>query len=211
MGSFFNMEGGFFNILGKAFDVIAISLIYIICCIPIITIGPATTALYYTTAKSIRKDRGYTTKEFFHSFRQNLKPGIIMGLIYTSLFLVMSFNIYAVRAMDNKMSSILFPIYLSISLFIAMTAIYSFPNLSRFTLSVKQIMKNSFFMSIRHIGSTFIMLILVVIAVLGVVLFPYAIIFMPGVTCLLISLMMERILKKYIPKDDSNVDAWYME
>ena len=68
MSGFFNLDNPFFSIMGKIFDMMVISVVYILICIPIITIGPATTALYYVVVKLIRRERGYVFSEFFKSF-----------------------------------------------------------------------------------------------------------------------------------------------
>ena len=85
MGSLFNLENGFFSFMGKFWDMILLSIIWVLCCIPIITIGPATTAMYYATVKVIRRERGYVLREFFRSFKDNLKLGLISAFIFLSI------------------------------------------------------------------------------------------------------------------------------
>lgn len=211
MGNFFNLEGGFFNIMGKVFDIMLVSLVWFLCCIPIITIGPATTALYYSVVKSIRRERGYVTKEFFHSFKINLKQGIISGLIYTVIALVMAFNFSIVKQMDNKVGTVLFGIYVVMCILFYIAAIYTFPNLSRFTLTLKGLFKNAVIMSITHLPSTILMAIIVAVGIFAIWYIPISILFVPGLACLLVSFFMEKILKIYTPEDAGQEDAWYME
>ena len=61
----FNWDNIVFQMLGKLVDCVWVSILWVICCIPVFTIGASTTALYYTVHKSIRGDRGYTTRTFF--------------------------------------------------------------------------------------------------------------------------------------------------
>lgn len=211
MGSFFSLEGGFFGGMGKIFDVIFVSLLWTLCCLPIITIGPATTALYYCVVKSIRRERGYIAKEFFHSFKVNFKQGTIVGLIFTVFAVIMSFNFYIVKQMNGTLGNILFGIYIVMCLFIIATAIYAFPNLSRFTLSFKNLFKNSIIMAIRHLPFTLIMTVIIAISLGVMYIIPITTLFIPGVACLTVSLMMEKILKKYTPEDAGRPDDWFME
>ena len=53
MGDFFNVDNKFFQGLGKIIDVICLSAFWFFLCIPIVTAGAATTALYYTVNKVI--------------------------------------------------------------------------------------------------------------------------------------------------------------
>ena len=78
MSNLFNMDNPLFSILSKICDMLFISIIYIFLCIPIITIGPASTALYYTMVKVVRKERGYIFREFFKSFKLNFKRASIV-------------------------------------------------------------------------------------------------------------------------------------
>ena len=81
MGNFFNMDNPLFSILSKVCDMLFISIAFILICIPVITIGPACTALYYVVVKVIRRERGYVFREFFKSFRLNFKRRIISVLM----------------------------------------------------------------------------------------------------------------------------------
>ena len=47
MNSFFNYEGPFFNVLNRLSDLVILNVLWFICCLPIVTIGASTTALYY--------------------------------------------------------------------------------------------------------------------------------------------------------------------
>jgi uncharacterized membrane protein YesL len=211
MGSFFRIYGGLFTGLGKVFDIMLVSLLWFICCLPIVTIGPATTALYYTVVKTIRRERGYVSKEFFHSFRLNLKQGMISGIMLTVFAVLMLVNFQLVKAIKSNISTILFGIYLSMTIIVFLTSVYVFPNLSRFTLTVKGLFKNSFAMAIRHFPSSILIGVIVLACVFGMYIMPIAIFFLPGLGTLLTSFLMEKILKKYTPETDADTEAWYMQ
>ena len=71
-----SLLGRFFNLV---FDLVIMHLIWIICSLPIFTIGASTTALYYAFMKRTRRDEGYIWKNFFlffhtsSQYRRNLK------------------------------------------------------------------------------------------------------------------------------------------
>jgi Predicted integral membrane protein len=220
MSNFFNMDNAFFTFLGKVCDVLFLSLIWIVFCIPIITIGPANTALYYACVKVIRRERGYVFREFFKSFKLNFKRGAIIGVILTAILVVLSLDIFAARAAFNgssSVNSIMFGIYLALAIFVISIAIYIFPLLSRFDMSVKQLFKASAFMSLRHfIPYTIGILVLLALAVLGVFFIPILIFIIPAGVTVCYSLLMEKVLKKYMPTDenadeDTSKDQWYLE
>ncbi|MBP5332214.1 MAG: YesL family protein, partial [Lachnospiraceae bacterium] len=82
MAKFFNPENAFFTTINKIVDTIWLSLLWTICSLPLITIGPASCGLYYATVKVTRRNRSYVTKEFFKGFKQNFKVGVPASIIF---------------------------------------------------------------------------------------------------------------------------------
>jgi uncharacterized membrane protein YesL len=191
----------------------------VILCIPVVTIGPANTALYYATVKVIRRERGYLFREFFRSFRLNFKRGAIIGLILTVMYIILGLDLFTAWTAftpNASMNSIFFGIYLVITFFLISFTIYVFPVLSRFDLTLKQLIKTSLFMSLKHLPYTIVMLIVVVAAAAGILFIPILVVILPATVAFINSLLMERIFKKYIPKDengenDTSKDEWYLE
>ena len=185
--------------------------------------GPASTALYYTVVKVIRRERSYMMKEFLRSFKLNFKQGILLSLIYMVFAALMLFDLEYARQLSeqgSKYGSVLYGIFLVLLLFVLFTMIYSFPVLSRFTVSMKHLFKWSFFLSIRHIGWTLVMVALFACTAIIMYFSFFAasplLIILPGIYTLVLSLPMERVLKKYMPKEEATdeedgVDRWYNE
>lgn len=220
MGNLFNMDNPFFSAMGKICDMLFLSIAWAILCIPIITIGPATTAMYYATVKVIRRERSYLFREFFHSFKQNFKQGAIVTIILALVcFVIVGINrTYAEGLMqtEEKKGFILLSIYNAMTIIIIFFVIYIFPILSRFTMSVKQLFKVTFTMAIRHLPST-ILMTLITVAFAFCTYYIKALIFIAPVLCTFInSFFLEKIFKKYMPKSEGNpeetgVDEWYLE
>lgn len=219
MSGFFNVDNAFFTFMGKVCDIILLSIAWIILCIPIVTIGPATTALYYTTVKVIRRERGYVFREFFRAFRSNLKNGMILGVIITLLFGILYVDRqYAVEVMKTNynLGFLLYCMFNAMGVILICITTYIFPVLSRFQMKKMQIVKTSLFMSIKHLPSTILMIVAIFIFYLGISIIPMLFIIAGGTCALVISLLMERIFKKYMPKADEaseedGKDEWYLE
>lgn len=219
MSNFFSSDSPFFVFLSKVCDLIFLSTLWIVMCIPIITIGPANTALYYATVKVIRRDRSYLFREFFRSFKLNFKKGAIVGAITTIMYVVLSFDIYVTwtsSANSQSRSAVFMGIYLAVLIVLTCLSIYVYPVLSRFDVSIKQLYKISLYMCMRHPLHTLGMLAILVVSVIGIVYNLLLVFIVPASATLLSSLLMERILKKYTPKsegseEESGKDEWYLE
>lgn len=223
MSSFFNSDNSIFNGISKIFDLLMLSLVWLVLCIPVVTIGPASTALYYTVVKVIRRERSYVFKEFFRSFKLNFKQGAIVGLIYVVLGVIMFFDIEYAKAMaeeGSKMGNFLYIVFVVMGFFTLFTILYIFPLLSRFTVTIKHLFKWAFYISLRQILWTLV-LTLIFAATVALMFFsfylaPPLFVFLPGLYTLIASFPMEKVLKKYMPKEENTdeedgVDRWYNE
>lgn len=79
-GKLFSWDGRFMELMNGFGELVMLSVVFLICCIPVVTIGSAVTSLYYAVIKSVRRGRGTPLGEFFSSMRRTLVKGIIITL-----------------------------------------------------------------------------------------------------------------------------------
>ncbi len=60
---------------------ISLNMLYVICCLPIITIGGATLAYNELCCKLLRSEHIFVISDFFSSFKQNFKKGILFSMV----------------------------------------------------------------------------------------------------------------------------------
>ena len=217
MGNLFNMDNAFFRFMGKLFDVVALNLVFIIVCIPLVTIGPAISALYYASVKSIRRDRSYPIKEFFKAFKRDFKQSFIVGLILVLAAAIIYVDIrFVVDYIKNDFTAMRY-VYLVIGMVISFISVYIFPLISRFSLKISGLFRLSFYLAIRHLLTTIVSIILLFGGfVLVYISAGLALLFVPVLVNLLISIMMEKVLVKCMTmvqtdEDNENKDQWYLD
>ena len=81
MGKIFDMDSPVMRFLNRVGDLLILNILMIICCIPVITVGAAYTAMHYVILKMIRGEEGYLIKGFFKSFAGNFKQATVLWLI----------------------------------------------------------------------------------------------------------------------------------
>lgn len=209
MRKFFNLDSPFMIFLSNLTDVVILNVLCLICCIPIVTIGPSVTAMHYVTLKMARDEEGYVFKSFFKAFKENFKQSFIAWIIFlgiTAVFLL-DYRILKVSGMEeNKIFVIVIG---AIYLFVCLTTMYVFPLLSRFENSLKQTVKNALFMSILHIFKTIVMAIIYIIPFVLVplhynLILAFLIIGLSG-PAYINSFIWKSIFKKYEPKEAEEV------
>lgn len=193
----FDPNGPVLRFITKIVLSVWLNVLWFICCLPIITIGPSTTALFYCCQKMVRDEEGYVTKAFFASFKQNLKQGIVIGLIITLLGILLGADGYVLYHLHSQSAfwTIVTAVYLIATVAFLLVAMWVFPLLAHFENTTKAMFKNALMLSVRFILCSAIMLaVYAAMAVLVIRIFTPAIIFGFGTCALLNSMLLNNIL-----------------
>lgn len=200
----FNWDNKFFQALGKLVDCMALSALWLVCSLPIVTFGASTSALYYAIHKSVRGNRGYMTKNFFHAFTKGFKQSTLSWLILLVVQIVLGMDAYITfqtLKTGNKMG-VFFYFFLIMIVFSIIWACYLFPYAARFEDGVKATMKNALLMMIIHLPWSLLILVLFAVAAIAVYIFPVLIFLMPALLFLTYDGILERIFRKYMSEED---------
>lgn len=213
MGNLFNPDNKFFAFMGRVADLTILNFLCILCCLPIVTAGASLTAMFYMTMKIVRNEDTYIVKGFFHSFKQNLKQGIIIHLIMIVIGIFLSVDIaftYQIRS-TGTLYTVLFYFFVVLAIVFFMVYIYIYPLLAKFYNPTKYIFRNALLMSIRHFPYTTMMAALTIAPVLVMIALPVALYWgslffaICGFAAIayLNSLLLVKIFDNYIPKEES--------
>ena len=202
MREFFSLDGPFNKYGGMIADMIILSFMWVLFSVPIITIGASTTAMFYVSTRRIANREGYITRDFWESFKANLKKSTIIWVFMLLLIWLIWFNINNMEVVGG-LAVIIFPAQIILLIEIALMSSYIFPMTARFDMSIKQLLKSSFFMANRHLLTSITCLLLLVAAVLAFFIMPPLALFLgPGMYAWLSSYMIMRIFKRYRPEMD---------
>ena len=217
MRALFNPDGPLFSLGEQLFDIMAASVLWVICCVPIVTIIPATSALYYVAVKQVRKNSGSLLNNFFGSFRDSLRIGIPMTCIVLIYATVTVATIWELNGMTENGSLGTVAIYLSYAvkallLPLLLVSPYLAPVISRFSIGIGVLLKLSIVLSLRFFWRTFMLLALVAGSAILLWFVPFFIFALPGICAVVCSFLIEPALRKYMPKHDHNESIpWYWE
>ena len=158
MDRFFDANNPVMRFLARIVDLAVLNLMTLACMIPIVTAGPAITAMNNVLIHLVRKDETYVWKMFIASFRQNLKQGIGLGLLYTAIFAVAGLELVMLHSIDAKSSTMFMIIITVIGICVFGVGIYTFALLSRFENTVRGTLVNAATLALGHILRTLGML-----------------------------------------------------
>lgn len=191
-------------------DIVLLHILWIICSLPIVTIGASTTALYSSCMKRIRRDEGYITGNFFGAFKSNFRQSTLIwllllavgGILYMDLWIGLSVEGVLGKIMLVSCSMLLIPFFC--------TVLYIFPVQAKFENRILDNLKNAFLMSLSNfqwtlflafILATFVLLTLVFPPFMGLMLIAGA-----GIFGYLTSCVFVYVFRKYLP-DELQEDA----
>ncbi len=154
-----NPDSRIMSFLAKLGDMFILNVLYLVCCIPVITIGAATTALYYNTLKMAENRESYVWREFLRTFKENFKQATIIWMIILVIGAVLVGDFLVMGGIGSQaLASVTAIVVIVVGVFLILTAVYVFPVLARFDNSVLNIMKYALLMAIRHLPSTVVIL-----------------------------------------------------
>ena len=157
MRKIFSPDGALFRIVERLTNLVVLNLLYLLFCVPIFTIGPATAALHYVTLKYVANEEDRVWAPFIHSFKQNFKQGIAVGLGSTAVGVFLAFDMYWIYQMVNAGQTfdkvVLVLVSLACIVYLMMTA-YIYPLLARYDNSTKQMFRTALILAIRHLPAT---------------------------------------------------------
>lgn len=200
----FDFDGNFYTYTGKIFDVILVSIYWLIGCIPVITIGASFSALYAAVTKSVRHDRDSVSRQFWHAYRQNLIPSIPLTLIYVGVIFLMFLNIGILDAKLRNMFGIFFIVlYALVIVFFIIAACYAFPALSRFAMPSGWFIKLSFYMTVKHLPISIVLFAVFAVSYVALLAKPTLFMVIPGAVSCMASYMIEPLLDRHMPKEEN--------
>ena len=127
MNSLFHYDGYLNRILTKLMYIVALNLLFLICSIPVITIGASCTAMYTVLFRFVRNDEPDILKTFFKAFRENLKKASCIWAAMLAAAGTLAVNYYALYHMDGGWTEALRVFFNFIFIIWVMLWVYIFP------------------------------------------------------------------------------------
>jgi len=134
----------------KFWKLIPLSLLYIVCCLPIVTIGFADVGLTYVTRNFARRKPVLMVSDFFDTIKKNWKQALVVGLLNTLATAILLFAMWFYFMGWNE-GGLFYQAGLVIAgcCFIVLTFLKYYINflVITFDLTIKQLYKNSLLLS----------------------------------------------------------------
>ena len=174
MSKLFDQNNMFFTIMGVLFDLIILNVLTLLCCIPIVTAGASFTAMHNVLWHMVRHEETYVARQFFDSFKRNLKQSLLPWLAFLLAAAVLTVD--GMLAWSSYVLRIpMMIVVVFAGLVIIAIAQYFFPLLSRYDNPTSTMLRNAAKLALGFVPCTLCMLVIrAAFAALYVQFFVYA-------------------------------------
>ena len=209
MGKFFNLDAPVIRFLGKVGEIMMLTALWLVCCLPFFTVGAATAALYRLMF-NLKEDSSTKVSDFFRAFKDNFKKGTLIWLIVLAVVAVLLVLYWLIAWVESDMIRLVLLLMFSALFFVTFIAVvYVFPLTAYFENTVAGTLRNAVAMGMGHLRKsipacalTMVPLIAYMVSYeffirllfLWLVLAPGAIAY--GIVCILTP-----VFRKYVPEE----------
>ena len=159
---FFSVDSPFYKFMQRLWDILQVNFFWVICSIPIVTIGASTAAAFKVCLHMVDDEEGYIAKEFFKGFKENWKQGTVLGLVSLIAVYAVYLDIQLFNAVEDTPMIFLIAAILSGILF-AVCLLYAFPLMARYQNTLWKIFRNSFEICRRYAGRTLVLILVLAV------------------------------------------------
>lgn len=147
------------------------NLLWLVVCLPILTIFPATTALFAVVREWQKENDIKVFSSFFRHFKANFKQSFVLGILWIVFTFLLIGDFLITNQMQSNLKYVLFALFFLLSIFYLFASITIFPVIVHYRLSWKDAIKNAMLLSIGN--PHFVLLSLLLIAGTVVLIFKF--------------------------------------
>ena len=168
----FKIDNPFFSLMDKIGDLVILNILWIVCCLPVITAGAASIAMFSVVMKMSAGEDPVIIRTFFKAFKENFKQSTWTFLLFliSGAFLLVDF--LAAPTLPGLAGKLLLVGSVSFGVLWFWALLYSFPVLLNFHAGIKETVQKSLLMSFQNLPSTLAVSFLVLLPVITLFVFP---------------------------------------
>lgn len=194
-------NGFFFRWASKLGDFCGLSVVWLLLCIPIITIIPASVAMYSSIVNCVHGDEEGSVRWFFRSFKKELPRGLGLGVLWLLIVVMFAVALLFLMGQDSQFGKIFSIVYMGSTLIPASIMAWLIPTQARFEYSFVDLHKAAAYYAIAHLPTTALLLVILAVGVALTLCLPILLIVMPAIIVTVQCWLVEKVFVKYMDED----------
>lgn len=151
--------------LNKLTDLVLLNVLWLICSIPVITIGASTTAMYYVSITSIRCGDGYVARRFFKSFKESFRQVTPLWLVMVMCGILFTGDMIFWSRVEGTIGKVMLVISIVVVIMLLMIGIWIFPVFAKLEGTRRNLLKNAAAFAIGYLPYTAIVIVITAVVV----------------------------------------------
>ena len=206
MKSLFNVDSRFMRIAERIYDLVILNLLFLLTCLPIITIGCAKLSLYHVLLEMKQQQHLPIISLYFGVLKKHWKNGLILGCIELGITLICGIDFFVLQQVQATWATALKVLCISLMILTTITFLYAYPLSIHMRFPIRELLKNAFMIAGLHFPKTFLMLGILVMLFFSLYLSSWS--FLLGISLFLVigcsglgflyMQQMEKILGTYV-------------
>lgn len=169
MAKIFDLNNPVWVFMGKLVDMVMLTGLWLLCCIPVVTAPASTKALYALSVQLAKNEEGYIASSFFREMREGFWESTVLGGGVFALGLFLASDLYVYHRMPGSLGTVLFAAFFVISVVYIMMLSYLYPLMALTSFRGMGLLKVSFVTALKNSGWALLMaLVMVCILLIGV-------------------------------------------
>lgn len=190
------LDSKFHRWLEISSNFVLINLLWLLACLPLITIYPATAAMFGVVRDWVRKKEDSLLRTFLSRFKENFKQSFVIGIVWTFFGVTLLFDFHLVSQMSSGTKIVLGSLLFLVTLLYVFTSLYLFPVMVHFETSWPVVLKNSLLLSIAQLSTT-VQCLLVVAVMVGISIFvPFTLLITGSLTAYIVYRLCDRAFQR---------------
>lgn len=190
--------GGIFAITERISNFFFLNLLWILTCLPIITIIPSTAAMYAVIREWVTKGETSLFRTFFRKFKENFKQSIILGLAWLLFGVIVFANINIIEGMSGMFPTIIKTLLILVGFLFVLITIYMFPLMVHYDMPIPGLWKSSLMLSLTFFPSSLIAMLILLVMIIITYLFPIFLTFVFSVSAYLLFIVCFQKIRQQI-------------
>ena len=192
----------------KIGDFFVLSILWLLCCLPVLTFIPGCIALYDSVAHCVLGEEEGSLSRFFRTLKKELLRGMLLSVVWAAIGFVLFYG-YSILYQMGKESPAM-AAYSLVYLFTMLIPLgilgWLIPVESRFEYRFLELFRVSAIYAILHLPTTILMLVCLIVALVIVSFLPVLGLLLPGITVTVQCRFVEKVFSKYIPQEEDTAD-----
>ncbi|KXT73059.1 hypothetical protein STRDD10_01655 [Streptococcus sp. DD10] len=139
----FDTDNFLMRIAEKVLDMVTVNLLFVLTCLPIVTIGIAKISLYQTLFVIKGSRRVPVIRTYLRAFKSNWKQGFQLGLLELAVVGICWFDLGLFWGQSSLSFQILKAVCLGIFIFLMLTMLAVYPLASRYELGLRECLQKA--------------------------------------------------------------------